>query len=387
MFKQVYVASTLFAASMLPASAQAPVKIGMITTLTGSIAYLGEDARDAFKLAIEEESGKLGGVPVQLVLVDDGNKPGLAKQSAEQMMKADGVKLFTGILGSNVATAVVPDIVDGGGIYVSLNAGPSNLAGAECHKNYFVASWQNDNLHEATGQVANQRGFKKIAIIVANYQGGKDATTGFKRLYKGKVVGEFFTRLDQTDFAAELAQINALSPDAVFVFLPGGLGIAFGKQYSQSGLNKRIPLVVSAPNADTRQLEALGASSLGIISSSWWNNDFSNEANKGFVAAFEKRYGRAPTAYAAQGYDTARLIGSALKATKGSVDNIDAFSKALFAADFASVRGKFKFGRNHHPVQDWFVLEVVKDGDEIKNKTIARVMTDHVDVYAEKCKL
>jgi len=367
------------------AFAQTPVKIGMITTLSGPGGYLGEDVRDGFKLAIQD--GKLGGVPVELVVEDDALKPGQGKQIAEKFMKTDGMKILTGIIFSNVAGAVVPDIVDNGGLYVSPNAAPSNFAGKECNKNYFVVSWQNDSLHESAGQNATNLGYKKAFILAPNYPAGKDALTGFKRFFKGEIAGEVYTRLDQTDFAAEMAQIRAANPDVVFQFHPGGLGIAFLRQYDQAGLKGKIPMVLAAPSLDAVTLAAVGDAAEGINVSSHWNSDFDNPANKAFMAAWTKAYNRPATYYSSQGYDTGLAIASALKATGGKVD-VEALDAALKKADFQSVRGKFKFGSNQHPVQDWYALRAERGADgKLALVTKGTVLKDHGDAYAAQCKL
>jgi len=377
---------SLFAA--FPALAQQPVKIGMITTLSGPGGYLGQDVRDAFNLAIEMEGGRLGGAPVQLLVEDDALKPGQGKEIAERFMKTERVKLLTGIIFSNVAGATVPDVLDNGGVYVSPNAGPSNFAGRECHKNYFVVSWQNDTLHESAGQNATNLGFKRAFVLAPNYQAGKDAIAGFKRFFKGQVVGEIYTRLDQTDYAAEMAQIRAANPDVVFQFHPGGLGIAFARQYQQAGLLQNVPMVVAAPSLDSVILKAIGDAALGVHISSHWNSDLPNEANKAFVAAFQKKYGRMPTYYAAQGYDTALAIAAALKETGGKVDDVNAFSAAMRKANFQSVRGSFRFGPNQHPVHDWYSLRVERGADgNLGIVTKGKVLESHSDIYARDCKL
>jgi branched-chain amino acid transport system substrate-binding protein len=378
-------------ASMATAAfAQAPVKIGFITTLSGPGGYIGADARDGFLLAVEMEGGKLGGVPVQVMVEDDGLKPGTGKQIADKFLKTEKIKLFSGIIFSNISGAVVPDILDAGGIYVSPNAAPSNFAGKECHKNYYVVSWQNDTLHESAGQNATNLNYKRAFILAPNYQAGKDAITGFKRFFKGEIVGEVYTRLDQTDFAPEMAQIRAAKPDVVFQFQPGGLGIAFIRQYQQAGLLGTIPMVLAAPSVDTTILKAVGDAALGANLSFHWNSDFDNPANKKFMEAWHKKYGadRLPTYFASQGYDTALAIAAALKAVKGDLSNPDAFRTAMLKADFQSVRGPFKFADNQHPIQDWYSGRVEKDasGKPII-KTIAKIMSNQSDAYAKDCKL
>jgi branched-chain amino acid transport system substrate-binding protein len=376
---------------VVPAGAQQqPVKIGFITTLSGPAGYIGADIRDAFQLAIDGENGKLGGVPVQLIVEDDGFKPGQGKQVADRFLKTENIKLFTGIVFSNIAGATVPDILDAGAIYVSPNAAPSNFAGKECHKNYYVVSWQNDTLHESAGQNATNLGYKRVFILAPNYQAGKDALTGFKRFFKGEIVGEAYTRLDQTDYAPEMAQIRAAKPDAVFQFHPGGLGIAFMRQYQQAGLLGTIPTVVAAPSIDTVILKAVGEAALGINGSSHWNADFDNPANKKFMAEWQKKFGpeRLPTFYASQGYDTALAIAAALRATKGNVTDTEVFRTAMLKADFQAVRGPFKFGPNQHPIQDWYSIRVEKDaGGKPAIKTVGKILSDRGDAYSKDCKL
>ena len=385
-FRTTLLAASAIALATLPAFAADAVKIGMITTLSGPAGYLGQDIRDGFKLAMED--GKLGGVPVELVVEDDGLKPGQGKQIAERFQSENGIKLFTGIVFSNVAGATVPDIVDGGAFYVSPNAAPSNLAGKECNENYFVVSWQNDSLHESAGQNATNLGYKKAFVLAPNYQAGKDAIAGFKRYFKGEISGEIYTRLDQTDFAAELAQVRAAKPDVVFQFHPGGLGITFLRQYEQSGLMKEVPMVVAEPSMDGVTLAAVGDAAIGLNVTSHWNSDFDNAANKKFMDAWNKTYNRPVTYYASQGYDAALAYASALKATGGNIDDADTFRDALRKADFESVRGKFAFGPNQHPVQNWYALKVEKgaDGKPVL-KTVGEVFKDHGDVYAADCKM
>ncbi|MDR2153797.1 MAG: ABC transporter substrate-binding protein [Burkholderiaceae bacterium] len=370
------------------AQAQAPVSIGFITTLSTPAGYIGQDERDGFQLAVDEGGGKLGGIPVKLVVEDDALKPGNAKQSADKMLQ-DGIRLFTGINFSNVLMAVAPSVLQAGGTYVSLNAGPSGYAGKMCHPGYFDAAFQNDSFSDTPGMAANDLGYKKMVILAPNYQAGRDALAGFKRVYKGEVLAEMYTKLDQTDFSVELARIRSLAPDAVFQFHPGGAGINLAKQYANAGLADKIPMITPVYSIDRRMLEAVGAAGKGYYVSALWSADLDNPANKHFVEAFQKTFKRQPTDYAAQAYDTARLIGSALKATGGDVTaKVDAFRAALRQADFETVRGQFKFGPNQHPIQNWYLLRVEQGADgKLDYKTIRTIAKDHTDVYAGECKM
>ncbi len=356
-----------------------PVKVGMITTLSGGGAGLGIDARDGFMLAIKQS----GNAEIEVVTEDDAMKPELAVQIADKMIQSDKVDILTGIIWSNLAMAVVPNAVAQGKFYLSPNAGPSPLAGAKCDKNYFNVAYQNDNFHEAMGNYAQTQGIKKMFILAPNYPAGTDSLNGFKRFYKGELVGEVYTKLGQTDYAAEIAQIRDSGADSVFFFLPGGMGIAFVKQYAQSGVD--IPLMGPGFSFSQDVLGAIGDAAIGAKNSASWSKDLDNPANKKFVEGFQKEYNRLPSIYAAQAYDTANLIVAA--AGKASVKDADAFRAALKAADFQSVRGKFEFNTNNHPIQDIYVREVVKEGNVLTNKIIGTSLTDHADAYAKDCKM
>jgi len=374
--------TALLAASLAALSTTAladPVKVGMITTLSGGGAGLGIDVRDGFMLAVKQS----GNTDIEVVIEDDQQKPDIAVQLADKMIQSDKVDVLTGIIFSNLAMAVIPSAVAQGKFYLSPNAGPSALAGAGCNANYFNVAWQNDNLHEAAGAYANQAGFANSFILAPNYPAGQDALTGYKRMYSGALAGELYTELGQTDYAAEIAQIRASGADSVFFFLPGGMGISFLKQYADSGVG--LPVVGPAFSFDQGILQAVGAAALGVKNTSQWSKDIDNATNKAFVETFQAEYGRLPSLYASQGFDTANLLISAMG--KAAVTDADAFRAALKAADFASTRGDFKFNTNNHPIQDIYVREVIQEGDVFTNKIIGVALMDHGDAYAAECKM
>lgn len=373
------ITAAAIAALSTAAFAEGKLKVGMITTLSGGGAGLGIDIRDGFLLAVKQSGNK----DIEVVIEDDQRKPDIAVQLADKMIQSEKADVLTGIVWSNLAMAVVPSTTAQGKFYLSPNAGPSALAGKGCHPNYFNVAWQNDNLHEAAGAYANDTGYKKTFILAPNYPAGKDALTGFKRYFKGELAGEIYTKLGQKDYAAEIAQVRASGADSVFFFLPGGMGISFLKQYSGSGVN--LPVVGPAFSFDQGILQAVGAAALGVKNTSQWNKDIDNPTNAAFVKSFQAEYNRLPSLYASQGFDTANLLLSAMG--KADVKNADAFRAALEAADFNSTRGKFKFGKNHHPIQDIFVREVIKEGDVYTNKIIATGLSDHADAYAVDCKM
>lgn len=364
-----------------PAQAADPVKVGMITTLSGPGGYLGEDMRDGFRL------GATGGaVPLQLLVEDDALKPGTAKQIAERMLKSDKARIFTGTIFTNVFMAIVPDLLESGATVLANVPAPNTYAGKDCDPGYFNSGWD-ETLHSAAGRLATLLGHKKIFLIAPNYQAGKEVIAAVKRMYQGEIAGELYTRLDQTDFAAEIAQIRAARPDALYQFQPGGLGITFIKQYAQAGLNSEIPMVVASPSLDARILAAVGDAALGMQVAVNWSTGLENPANKEFVEAFRAQYKREPTVYAAHGYDTARLIAASLAKSGGDPD-APAFRNALAKADFPTVRGHLRFASNHGPMQDWYRLSVEPGPDGRPALALKeKFLPDAGGYLAEQCKM
>ncbi|MBN8187037.1 ABC transporter substrate-binding protein [Salipiger thiooxidans] len=373
---------TLLAAASLAAvaaSAQAEVKVGMITTLSGGGASLGIDTRDGFLLAMQ----KAGRDDVEVIVEDDQQKPDVAVQIADKMIQSEKVDILTGIVWSNLAMAVVPAATAQGKFYLSTNAAPAQLAGKGCNPNYFAVSYQNDNLHEAAGAYAKSEGFTKPFIMAPNYPAGQDSLNGFKRFYGGELAGEVYTKLGQTDYASEIAQIRASGADSIFFFLPGGMGISFLKQFADSGVD--LPVMGPAFSFDQNILQAVGDAALGVKNGSNWSKDLDNAANAAFVSGFEEAYGRLPSLYAAYGYDTANLLLSALD--KAEPSDAEAFRAALKEAAFDSVRGDFSFDTNQHPIQDIYIREVIKEGDVFTNKIVATALEDRSSAYVEECSM
>jgi branched-chain amino acid transport system substrate-binding protein len=379
----------LLAAALLPAAHAADqVKVGLLSTLSGPGAGLGVDIRDGFTLAIKHSGGKLGGLPAEVIVADDQQNPDVARQTAERMIKRDKVDFMTGIVFSNLMLAVGPPVFQSNTFYISANAGPSQLAGEQCNPFFFSASYQNDNLHEAVGKTVQDKGYKKVALLAPNYPAGKDALTGFKRFYQGEVVMEAYTPLAQLDYGSELSKMRAAKPDAVYIFLPGGLGINFIKQFAGAGLAKEMVLFGPGFSADEDVIKAVGEPMLGMFNSSQWAHDLDNPANRKFVADFQQAYGRLPTLYAAQGYDAARLMDAAVRDAQGKLDDKAAVRKALEAAKFDSVRGGFKFNTNHFPIQDYHLRLITKDAQgRITNRTQGTIFKAHADAYAGTCKM
>ena len=381
------IAMTALALGAAAAQAADKVKVGFVSTLSGPSSALGVDIRDGFLLAVKLNGGRLGSLPADVLVSDDQFKPDVAKQLFEKNIKRDKVDFMTGVVFSNIMLAALPEALDANTFYISPNAAPSSIAGKDCNPLFFAVSWPNDAYHEAAGQYANTRDLKSVYLVAPNYQAGKDSLAGFKRTFKGSVAGENYTKLGQLDYAAELAEIRAAKPQAVYIFLPGGMGINFIKQYVGAGLGKDTTLLLPGFSADQDVINPVGAAMAGLFNTAHWSPDFTNAANVKFMAEFQKEYRRVPTLYASQGYDAALLIDAAVRDTKGKLEDHEAVRKALKAARFESVRGPFRFNTNQYPIQNYFVRTIGNDGKGgLVNKSFNEpILKNHGDAYVQNC--
>ena len=376
----------LLALATAPAVAQQKtVKIGFVSTFSGPVAAIGNDMRNSFELGLDHLGRKLGGMPVEVIYEDDQQKPEVGVQKTQKLIESDKVDFVVGYIWSNVLLASLKPLVDSKTFTIVTNAGASQLAGELCSPYVFSTSWNNDQTPQAVGLYMNQKGVKTAFLVGPNYAAGKDMLEGVAATFKGQIVGRELTRWpDQLDFSAELSKARAAKPDAIFAFYPGGAGIQFITQYAQSGLKGQIPLY-TAFTIDELSLPRLKDLAVGIPGAQQWVNDLPNEANKRYVADYKAKYKLSPSFYGSQTYDAAVLIDSGLKAVNGDMTKKDDLRKALEKADFKSVRGNFKFGPNHIPIQSFYLQDVVKQGDDYVHKTVATIVEDDQDKHVGKC--
>src|SRR3954468_8084204 len=387
MKQQMKLAATAVLLSMASgaAVAQEKVKLGVIVTLSGPPAALGAQVRDGFALAVKDLGGKMGGREVEIVNVDDELKPDAAVTKVRGLLERDKVDFVVGPIFSNVLQAIHRPVTENKTFLISPNAGAASYAGKDCSPFFYVTSYQNDQVHQVLGKVAQDRGYKRVYLMVPNYQAGRDSVAGFKLDFKGEIVEESYLPLNTIDFQPELTKINSQKPDAVFTFMPGGLGVNLVKQYRQAGLADRIP-VLSAFTVDESTLPAQQDAAVGMFGGANWAPNMDNPQNKKFVAGFEGAYNIVPGTYAMQGYDTAMLIDSAVKALKGDLANKDAVSAALKKADFTSLRGDFKFNVNGYPIQNFYLTKVAKRADgKFQTEIVEKVFENYGDRYAKDC--
>lgn len=372
------------AALAAPAAAE-EVKVGLVFTLSGPAAALGEQGRNGFQLAVEQLGG-LGGLDVDLSVVDDEQQPDVAAGRARELVQRENKDFVVGPIFSNILQAIFRPVTEGDAFLISPNAGTSNYAGAECHPNFFVTSYQNDQVHEVMGAYAEREGYQTVFLLAPNYQAGRDALAGFQSGYNGTVLSEMFTPMGHLDFSAELAQIAAMQPEAVFAFMPGGMGVNLVRQYEQAGL-KEIPFL-SAFTVDESTLDAQQESALDMLAGANWAPDMDNEASMEFASAYEERFGAIPGTYAMQAYDAALLIDAAIRGVDGDLSDRDALREELRKADFESLRGNFSFGENHYPIQDFYVTGVVqRDDGRFHTSIIERIFDDYQDRYVSECSM
>src|SRR5437773_11411679 len=378
--------AVLLGSATAPAAAQEKIKIGVITTLSGPAAVLGQQSRDGLQLGIKDLGGKMAGKDVEVVVVDDELKPDGAVTKAKGLLEREKVDFVVGPIFSNILQAIHKPVTDSKTFLISPNAGPSSYAGKNCSPFFYVTSYQNDQVHEILGKVAQDRGYKRVYVLVPNYQAGKDSAAGFKLDYKGEIVEETYMQLGTLDLQVELSKMASLKVDALFTFMPGGMRVGLVKQYRQAGLADKIP-VLSAFTVDESTLPAQQYAAIGMFGGSNWAPNLDNPQNKKFVAAYEAAYNGVPGTYAMQAYDTAMLIESAVKALKGDLGNKDAVAAALKKADFTSLRGGFKFNTNGYPIQNFYLTKVAKRPDgKFQTEIDEKVFSDYGDSYAKDCK-
>jgi len=386
--KRVLLATTaLLAFAAGPAGAQQKtVKIGFVSTFSGPTAVIGNDMRNSFELALDHLGRKMGGLPVEVIYEDDQQKPEVGVQKSQKLVESDKVNFVVGYIWSNVLLASLKPVVDAQTFLISANAGPSQIAGELCSPYYFSTSWQNDQTPQAMGEYMNQKGVKTAFLIGPNYAAGKDMLTGVRATYKGRVVAEELTKWpDQLDFSTELSKVRAAKPDAVFVFYPGAAGVQFLTQYAQAGLKGQIPLY-TAFTVDAITLPLQKDLALGVPGAQEWVNDLPNDANKKFVADFRAKHKTYPSFYGAQSYDAANLVNSAVVAVKGDLGKKDAMRAEMRKANYKSVRGPYKYGNNHFPIQNFYLQDVVKDAEgNLTLKTVATIVKDSQDKFHDKC--
>jgi branched-chain amino acid transport system substrate-binding protein len=367
------------------AQGQEKLKIGIIATLSGPPAVLGQQLRNGFNLAVKDLNGKLGGRDVEVIVADDELKPDLAVNKVKALVDRDKVDFVVGPIFSNILAAIMKPVTEGGAILISPNAGTSNFAGKECNPNFFVTSYQNDQVFAVSGKHAQDTGIKKAFLMAPNYQAGKDALAGFKAFFKGDIADEVYVPLNQLDFSAELAKIAAAKPDAVYVFLPGGMGVNFVKQFRQAGLANDVKFL-SAFTVDESTLPAQQDAALGFFGGANWAPDLDNPQNKRFVAGYEKEFGAVPATYAFQAYDAALLIDSAVRQVQGNIANREVLRAAMMKAEFSSLRGGFKFNTNHYPIQDFYLVKVAKRADgKFETQIVKKVFENYADPHAKDC--
>lgn len=375
---------SLAVAASAHAAPSSEIRIGFLGTLSGPSADVGRDQFDGFQMALEQLGGKLSNVPVTLIKEDDQQKPEVALVSAAKLLEKDKVDIVTGLTFANVLMALQSKIASTDVPFVGSVAGPSPTAGNQCKANLFVTSWQSDSPAEVVGKYLTDKGVKRIVALAPNFVGGRDKITGLKRFYKGEIE-EIYTPLNQMDYSAVLTQISAAQPDAIYAFYPGGLAVTFMRQFQQSGLLGKIPLYTSN-TIEGSTLPAMGSAAVGAIIGDTWTSGTNSPRSRQFVAMFEKKYGRLPSAYAAFSYDAAFLIDAAVQKLKGDVSDKKALTKAIASAQFNSVRGDFRFGPNNYPVQDYHIFQVGNEGGRTVLKTVTeRVLAKHADAYAGQC--
>jgi branched-chain amino acid transport system substrate-binding protein len=380
--------ATCAAMALSTATAQAQVRIGFSAPLSGPVAVVGQDQYDGFMLALEQAGGKLGGQAVTVLKEDDQLKPEVGNQIVRKFIEKDRVHAIVGLGFSNVLMGSLKLIADAGTVAIATNAGPSPLAGASCAANVFSVAWQNDGAAESMGKYMQEKGYKRVYLMAPNYQAGKDMVGGFKRYFKGEIADEVYTQVGQSDYSAEIAQLQAARPDAVFAFYPGGMGVNYIRQLSQAGMLAKLPNF-SVFTVDGTTMPALREAAVGATFGAMWDAALDNPENRAFTAAFTAKYKRVPSEYAAAAYDAGRLLDAAIRKAGAQATDKRALAAAVKASggEFKSVRGPFRFNKNNMPVQNYYAFQVASEGGRPVVKMVGTPLAAQADSYQAKCGL
>ncbi len=352
-----------------------------MTTLSGPDAASGQDMADGFRLGLKQGGAK----SVELVVLDDHGRGDFARALSDRLVR-ERIDIVTGFLSAvplrASAEVVLSDRSDA--FMISIGAGPAEFAGRGCHPNFFSAAPQNDTNHEAVGVHMAKAGIRNVYLLAPNSPEAKEAISAFKRSYKGGVSAEVYTRANQTDYTGEIAALRSGSADAVYALYSGTIGAAFMHQVGEASLG---PILVGAPGAfDLPSLTANGSAMPGAFAGSGWSEKLPNKANQSFVLDFESEFGRRPSIFAAHAFDAARLVSAALRQADGAA-NRGRLRDALRVVEFPSVRGQFKFNRNHFPVQNFYLTQLTQDQGRLVGAPRGVILASHADGYAAECRM
>ena len=365
---------TLAVAGAMPAIAQSKdgkLKVGLMLPYTGTFAALGNAIENGFRLHLNEQGGKLGGREVELVKVDDESDPAKATDNVNKLIKRDNVDVLIGTVHSGVAMAMAKVAKDSGTVLIVPNAGADAVTGPMCAPNIFRSSFSNWQPGYAMGEVMAKKGHKRVVTITWKYAAGDESVRGFKEAYEkggGKVIKELSLPFPNVEFQALLTEIAATKPDAVYTFFAGGGAVKFVKDYAAAGLKKSIPLYGAGFLTDGT-LEAQGADADGLFTTLHYADSLASARDNAFRLAYAKTFKLQPDVYAVQGYDAAQMLAAGLSAVKGDISKKAEFAAALKVAKIDSPRGTFTLGKNHNPVQDFYLRQVV--GKENKVSSVA----------------
>ena len=359
------------------AQAQQKVKIGLMLPYTGTYAALGNAITNGFKLAIEENGGKLAGREIEYFVVDDESDPAKAPDNANKLIKRDNVDVMVGTVHSGVALAMSKVARDNNTLLIIPNAGADDITGPLCAANVFRTSFSNSQPGVAMGKVMAEQKKKTAVTITWKYAAGEESIGGFKEAFEaggGKVVKELYLPFPQVEFQALLTEIASLKPDVVYAFFAGGGAVKFVKDYAAAGLNKTIPLVGPGFLTDGT-LEAQGESAQGLLTTLHYGDGLNLPKNNAFRAAYMKAYKAEPDVYAVGGYDAAQLLIVGMNAVKGDLSKRAEIVKAMESAKIDSPRGPLSLSKSHNPVQDIYLRKV--EGKENKVVSVAvKSLTD-----------
>ena len=350
-------------------TAQEVVKIGLILPMTGPFASTGRQIEGAAKLWMQQNGTTVAGKKIELIVKDDAGTPDTTKRLAQEMLVNDKVAVLAGFGLTPLALSTAPLATQARVPMVVMAAGTSMITD---QSPYIVRS--GFTLPQTTFPIAEwaaKNGIRKAVTIVSDFGPGVDAENTFKARFTangGQVLDALRVPLRNPDFAPFLQKVRDAAPDAVFVFVPSGVGSIVMKQFAERGLSQAgIKLIGTGDVTDDDILNDMGDVALGVVTSHHYSAAHPSATNKAYVEAFRKLNNVRPNFMSVGGYDGLQLIYKALAATKGDA-NGDKLLAAMKGLSWESPRGPLTIdAATREPTQNIYIRRVEKAGGELYN--------------------
>jgi branched-chain amino acid transport system substrate-binding protein len=370
----VQLAAALFSlAAATPAPAAEPIRIGFMAPLSGLFAQAGKDMLDGLRLGLEEAGFQAGGRRIELITEDDEGNNSTAVAKYRKLVEHDRVHVFTGVLLVNIGYGLAP-MIDRDQIPSVFLTTPDDLTKRRRTKWMIRAALSASQPMHAMGDYAYRiLGYRRVVELAADNAYGQEQMAGFQRVFEdhgGKVVQKIWVPVTGQDFAPYINQVPR-DVDAVVTCFFAAQAVRFLRQYAESGLRGKIPLIGSGTTVEDSVLRALNDEADGYIGAMTWAPTVDTPANRAFVKRASTRFGRTPSYYDAFMYSATRWIVEAAGRVQGNVEDRTRFLAAIRqAAEGPDIRGPIRIDEFGNPTQNVYILKAEKAGGTTHNSVV-----------------